>query len=99
MTDRRAGRVPASWGALGASQVPGNCSVESFKGTYRAAGGINWPKFPCKPVEKVQVTFNVLVPGMKDDESVYVYGSIAGLGMWKVRMDGSRYDGKRGMPL
>ncbi|KAL1610638.1 glycoside hydrolase 15 protein [Paraconiothyrium brasiliense] len=101
MMDRREGRVPASWNALGASHVPSNCSTGGVKGSYSPANDTQWPTFPCKAVEKVQVTFNVLrVVG--EGEGVFVYGSVLELGKWDernmVRMDGERYDAKR-LPL
>lgn len=96
MTDRREKRVPASWGAAEASRsLPPTCSVETFKGTYEAAGEIKWPKFPCKPVEKVQITFNVHVSGT-DKDHVHVGGHIPELGSWvavdSVDMDEPRWD-------
>ncbi|KAJ4349550.1 glycoside hydrolase 15 protein [Didymosphaeria variabile] len=101
MMDRREGRMPSSWSALDASHVPSNCSTGGIKGSYSPANNTQWPKFPCKSVKKVQVTFNVL-RAVGEGEGVFVSGSVPELGKWDekktVKMDGERYDKER-LPL
>ncbi|EAW11255.1 glycoside hydrolase family 15 protein [Aspergillus clavatus NRRL 1] len=39
---RRAGQVPASWGASGANKVPGSCSGQTVTGSYAAPSAVAW---------------------------------------------------------
>lgn len=104
MSEGKAGLAPGSWGALDASRVrPKNCSVVPPTGTYQPALFTAWPRFPCKPVEKAQITFHVLVRGVKGGEEVSLYGNVPELGAWNGRMvpkmEKGRFDGMVGSEL
>ncbi|KAL8781742.1 MAG: hypothetical protein Q9213_005879 [Squamulea squamosa] len=75
-TDRRNSVVPASWGVSNASTPPAVCSGTSEPGTYAPA-----PIDCTSNVSTVAVTFNVREPTIYG-ETVFVSGSIAGLGNW-----------------
>lgn len=103
MMQRRERNMPASWSAFDAAEVPANYSVHPIKGTYSPASNIQWRQFPCEPVSRVQLTFNLLSKDIYKEFKVYVHGSIPELGSWNrkgmVPMDNTRYNKEQGLPL
>ena len=96
--------MPASWGALDASKnMPSECNITKVEGKYAAVDNIQWPQFPCTPVQTVQVTFNLFGQNVTEGQKIYVYGSAPELGAWDktkaVLMDGSRHKQGKESPL
>lgn len=94
-TDRRAGLVPYSWGALSANQIPGTCSAYAVAGTYTLATATTFPPSqtpgtPTGPIPtaeptgcatEVLVTFNQRATTAWG-ENIKIVGSIPTLGNW-----------------
>lgn len=85
---RRAGQVPASWGASSANSIPAICAATSANAPYATATNTVFPTSQtsadspaCPSATIVAVTFNEL-ESTTFGENVFVAGSISQLGSW-----------------
>jgi glucoamylase len=79
---RRASKVPATWGAKSANSVPTTCSASPVTGTYQAATSIFPTSTGCVPATNiVPITF-YLTESTIYGENVYMTGNISALGNW-----------------
>lgn len=93
--DRRAGRVPPSWGAASANSLPDSCAASTVAGSYATATATSFPanltpasttitpptQTGCPADHEVLVTFNEKVT-TSYGQTVKLVGSIAALGNW-----------------